>query len=68
MFLVGAVLMAFNLTDDEFSYKEAPWFDRHNDGRTMRLHWGKKIFLDSTILIVALIAILIKLSMLGIFF
>jgi len=67
MFLIGLVLIAFNFTDDDFSYREVSWFDQ-GDPKLCRLRWGKKVFLDSAILMVVLITILYKLSTLGIFF
>lgn len=68
-FTLGLLLMAFNLTEEsEFAYREASWSSDLDDLRMSRLYWGKKLFLDSAILMVVLITILYKLSTLGIFF
>jgi len=68
-FTLGLLLMVFNLTEEsEFAYREASWFSDLDDLRMSRLYWGKKLFLDSVILMVVTMVMLIRLSILGIFF
>lgn len=63
IFLVGTALIIFNsipVDDDYFSYRETSWFDEV-DSRTSRFYWGKKLFLDSAILLAAMAVLLSKL-------